>query len=83
MATALPSLRRSTVWSAPAEISVYVKLLSELPPNKQRTWTGTKQVSALTQSTGHKNPEHNSTRDPPVINPKQKGENKATQKKRT
>ena len=59
-----------------------VKLLSELPPNEQRTWTGTKQVSALTQSTGHKNPEH-STRDPPVINPKQKGENKATQKKRT
>ena len=72
----------STVWLAPAEILVYVKLLSELPPNEQRTWTGTKQVSALTQSTGHKNPEY-STRDPPVINPKQKGENKATQKKRT
>ena len=63
-------------------LGVCVKLLSELPPNEQRTWTGTKQVSALTQSTGHKNPEH-STRDPPVINPKQKGENNATQKKRT
>ena len=35
-------------------LGVCVKLLSELPPNKQRTWTGTKQVSALTQSTGTK-----------------------------
>ena len=51
----------------PAEIWVHVWNF----PNEQRTWTGTNQVSALTQSTGQ-NPEH-STRDPPVINPKQKG----------
>ena len=43
---------------APYDQCRRVKLLSELPPNEQRTWTGTKEVSALTQSTRHKNPEH-------------------------
>ena len=44
--------------NAGRNLCVRVKLLSELPPNEQRTWTGTKEVSALTQSTRHKNPEH-------------------------